>query len=166
VANVGVAAGIAYASGSRVHAFSVPLLALSISGAFAAALADTFGTELGTLWGRKPFLMSRGTRVTPGTRGAISLAGVAGGLAGALLVAAAGAATGFHPVSWAWLVVLAGIFGSLAESALIDLSARRGIAVDHEFCNAFNTFAGAALAFEVAASLALGRLYVPFSRLS
>jgi uncharacterized membrane protein len=101
-------------------------------------------------------------RVTPGTRGAVSGAGLAGGLAGALLVAAAGAAAGLYGWRWIGIVAAAGVAGSIAESLLIDLAARRGVAVDHEFCNAFNTFVGAAVAWEIASTAALGRLYVPF----
>jgi uncharacterized membrane protein len=81
-------------------------------------------------------------------------------------VAATGAATGLYPFALLWIVVAAGIAGSLAESVLIDVSARRGISVDHEFCNAFNTLVGAAVAGEIAASIALGRAYIPFGWLS
>ena len=161
-ANVSVGAAIAFAMHGRVFASSVPVLALALAGSFAAALADTFGTELGTLWGRRPVLLSKLRRVPPGTRGAVSGAGLLGGLLGALLVAAAGAAAGLYGYRWIGIVVAAGLAGSVAESLLIDLAARRGAAVDHEFCNLFNTFVGAAVAWEIAASLALGRLYVPF----
>lgn len=163
-ANVGVGAWLAFAAGSRAAA--APILALAISGAFAAALADTFGTELGTLYGRAPFLISRGRRVAPGTRGAVSLAGLLGGLLGAALVGAVGAAAGLYAARLVWIVVLAGLIGSVAESLLIDLSARSGVSADHEFCNAFNTLVGAAAAVEIAASLALGRAYFPFSGLA
>jgi uncharacterized protein (TIGR00297 family) len=165
-ANVAVGAWLAYAAGSLTHASAIPVLALALAGAFAAALADTFGTELGTLYGRRPFLLSRMRAVPPGTRGAVSGAGILGGVLGAALVAATGAAAGLYPFALVWIVVAAGIVGSLAESVLIDVSARRGISVDHEFCNAFNTLAGAAVAGEIAASIALGRAYVPFGWLS
>jgi uncharacterized protein (TIGR00297 family) len=161
-ANVSVGAGIAFAMASRVSASSVPVLPLALSASFAAALADTFGTELGTLFGRRPFLLSGMRRVAPGTRGAVSGAGLLGGVLGALLVGAAGAAGGLYGVRALWIVVVAGVAGSLAESLLIDLAARRGVAVDHEFCNAFNTLVGAAVAWEIAASIALRRVYVPF----
>jgi len=161
-ANVGVGAWLAFAA-SRSPA--APILALAISGAFAAALADTFGTELGTLYGRSPFLISRGRRVAPGTRGAISPAGLLGGLLGAALVGAVGAAAGLYNARFVGIVVLAGILGSVAESLLIDLSARSGISADHEFCNAFNTLVGAAAAVEIAASIALGAVYLPFGKL-
>jgi uncharacterized protein (TIGR00297 family) len=147
---------------SRVSAASVPVLPLALAASLAAALADTFGTELGTLFGRRPLLLSAMKRVPPGTRGAVSGAGVLGGALGAALVAAAGAAGGLYALRWAWIVAAAGIAGSLAESLLIDLAGRRGVAVDHEFCNAFNTLVGAAVAWEIAASIALGRAYVPF----
>jgi uncharacterized protein (TIGR00297 family) len=166
LANTAVGAWLAFAIGSRTHASSIPVLPLALAGSFAAALADTFGTELGTLLGRRPFLLSRMRAVPPGTRGAVSGAGILGGILGAGLVAATGAATGLYPFALLWVVIAAGIAGSLAESVLIDVSARRGISVDHEFCNAFNTLVGAAVAGELAASIALGRLYVPFGLLS
>ena len=161
-ANVSVGAWLALAMRARIVASAVPVLPLALAGAFAAALADTFGTELGTLWGRRPVLLSRMRRVPPGTRGAVSGAGVLGGVLGALLVATAGAGTGLYGVRWIGIVAAAGVAGSIAESLLIDLAARRGKRVDHEFCNAFNTAVGAAVAFEIAASIALGRLYGPF----
>jgi uncharacterized protein (TIGR00297 family) len=161
-ANVSVGAALAVAMHGRVFESSLPVLPLALAGSFAAALADTFGTELGTLFGRRPFLLSAMKRVPPGTRGAVSGAGILGGVLGALLVGAAGAASGLYEFRWIGIVAAAGIAGSLAESLLIDFAARRGVAVDHEFCNAFNTLVGAAVAWEIAASVALGRLYVPF----
>src|SRR5262249_20905034 len=152
---------LAFAAGSRPEA--APVLALALAGSFAAALADTFGTELGSLYGRSPFLISRGKRVTAGTRGAVSLPGLAGGLFGAGLVGTAGAVGGLFGFRLVAVVALAGLLGSIAESLLIDLSARRGISVDHEFCNGFNTLVGAAVALEVSISLAIGRVYVPFA---
>jgi len=161
-ANVSVGAAMAVAMHGRVFESSVPVLPLALAGSFAAALADTFGTELGTLYGRRPFLLSTMARVPPGTRGAVSGAGILGGALGAALVGAAGVAAGLYDVRWIGLVAAAGVAGSLAESLLIDLAARRGVAVDHEFCNAFNTLVGAAVAWEIAASVALRRVYVPF----
>jgi len=165
-ANVAVGAWLAFAAGGRVSAFRVPILALALSGSFAAALADTFGTELGTLFGRRPFLLSRWKLVEPGTKGAVSLAGIVGGLLGALLIGATGVAAGLYSFRLIWIAVVAGILGSLAESILIDGSDRAGISVDHEFCNAFNTFVGAAVGLEIAACLALGRVYIPFGGLA
>ena len=164
-ANVGTGAILAAAMGTGVRAASIPLLGLALAGSFAAALADTFGTELGSLYGRRPVLMSRARRVAPGTRGAVSGAGIVGGLLGAALVAVAGAAGRLYPFALAPIVVAAGIVGSLAESLIIDLAERRGTRLDHEFCNAFNTLVGAGVAWEIAASIAIGRLYVPFAGL-
>ncbi len=166
VANVGVGAWLAFAIGGGVTAASTPILTLALAGSFAAALADTFGTELGTLYGRRPFLFSSWSRVPPGTRGAVSGAGIAGGLLGATLIGVTASAAGLFPVRFVWIVLVAGLVGSLAESFLIDGSGRFGISVDHDFCNAFNTFVGACVALELAASLALGRPYIPFSGLA
>jgi uncharacterized membrane protein len=54
-----------------------------------------------------------------------------------------------------------GFLGALAESVLIDARRRSGVRLDHEFANAFNTFAGALLALEIALSLENGALYWP-----
>ena len=170
-ANVGVGAWIAFAM-SRSPGPGLPVAgAFALAGSFAAALADTFGTEFGTLFGKSPVLVSRLKRVPPGTRGAVSLPGVLGGILGAALVAAAAlrwlstAPSAPGPVVSFLLIVLAGTAGSLAESVLIDFCARRGISLDHDFCNAFNTWVGAVAAVEIVTSLAMRRPYIPFSRL-
>jgi uncharacterized protein (TIGR00297 family) len=101
--------------------------------------------------------------VPPGTPGAISWQGTLAGLAGAALIGGVGFAAGLIPLRLVSAVAIAGAAGSLAESLLADLGARRGFRLDHEFGNALNTFAGAAIAAEIAASLAGGSLYVPMA---
>jgi uncharacterized protein (TIGR00297 family) len=131
-------------------------------GAFAAALADTLGTELGSLYGRRPVSLAARKPVPPGTSGAVSGAGIAGGLAGGALIGAVAALVGLVPWSAASIGAVAGAAGSLAESLLADAARLRGGRIEHDFANAFNTFVGAAVAAEIAASLELGRLYLPF----
>jgi uncharacterized protein (TIGR00297 family) len=141
---------------------AIALAGVAFSAAFAAALADTLGTEVGSLAGRTAYSLTRLRRARPGSRGAVSVEGTIAGAGGALLVAAAAAA--FGVASWRSLgaITAGGIAGSLAESLLLDATARRGIEVDHEFVNLFNTFVGALVALEVAVSAALGHLYIPF----
>ncbi len=55
-------------------------------GAFAAAAADTWGTEVGTLVGGPTWGVTTGRRVAPGTSGGVSAAGTAGAVAGAVVV--------------------------------------------------------------------------------
>lgn len=57
-------------------------------GAFAAAAADTWATEIGTRFGGTPRLVTTGRKVPVGTSGGISGAGLLGGMAGALVVGA------------------------------------------------------------------------------
>lgn len=60
------------------------------------------------------------------------------------------------------LAVLSGGFlGAIAESLLADVGRRRGMRLDHEFANAFNTFIGGLAALEIALSVEAGRLYWP-----
>ena len=64
-----------------------PALYWGFVGAFAAAAADTWGTEIGTLVGGPTRRLGLGRAVPPGTSGGVSLAGTAGASAGALVVA-------------------------------------------------------------------------------
>jgi len=138
--------------------------ALAFAGCFAAALADTLGTEVGSLYGNRAFSPTLGTALPVGTPGAISWPGTLAGLAGAILVGLVAAATGSIPFSLLWVVAVAGLLGSLAESVVNDLGRLRGLRLDHEFANAFNTFVGAIVALEIALSLEKGGLYLPIER--
>jgi uncharacterized protein (TIGR00297 family) len=60
-------------------------LALGI-GSLAASAADTWATEIGTLYGTSPRSILTGRRVVPGTSGGVSLVGFAAAIAGALFV--------------------------------------------------------------------------------
>jgi uncharacterized membrane protein len=61
------------------------------------------------------------------------------------------------------VVAVAGLAGSLAESLVHDAAGQRGVRLDHEFANAFNTFVGALVALELAASLEKGALFLPLA---
>ena len=161
IANGAVPAALCLMAWAARSGWSSALTA-AFAGALAAALADTLGTELGSLWGRRPISILAGGAVPPGTAGAVSWAGIAGGTAGACLIAAIAAAVGLVPWGRAWVVAAAGVVGSLAESLLADAARLRGRRVEHEFANAFNTFVGAAAALEIWASLDAGRLRMPF----
>ena len=160
IANCGVAVAILLvAAGGRP---SLPdAVAAAFAGAFAAALADTLGTEVGSLAGRTPFSPLQGGRVPPGTPGAVSWQGTLAGAAGALAIAGIGFAVGLIPGALVWAVAVGGVAGSLAESCLADLGRLRGFRLDHEFANALCTFAGAAMAAEIALSVAKGAVYLP-----
>ena len=86
--------------------------------AFAAALADTTGTELGQLYGKRPVLLPTFRPVSVGTEGAVSLEGTILGLLFAALMA--GAAWGLELIRPAHLcvIVLASLVGIIAESLL------------------------------------------------
>ena len=62
------------------------LLLVGFSASFAAKLADTFGSEIGKRWGRRPVLITTLRSVPPGTEGAISLAGTLASAAGSVLM--------------------------------------------------------------------------------
>lgn len=54
----------------------------------AATTSDTWATEIGRTYGGTPLSVRTGTRVPPGTSGAVTLAGMAASVAGAALIAA------------------------------------------------------------------------------
>ncbi len=89
--------------------------AFAFAGAFAAANADTWGTEIGTLVKQAPRSILTFRPVAPGLSGGITTAGTLAEVAGALAVAAAALtldAGAFVPVA------CAGIAGALADSLL------------------------------------------------
>jgi uncharacterized protein (TIGR00297 family) len=120
-------------------------LVLACSGGWAPPAADTCSSEVGKAYGRRTFLITSLRPVPPGTEGAISLEGTLGGLLGAAIVAAAGAALGVYSWPLAALVALAGLLGSLAESVIGTVAERRGW-LDNNLLNALNTAIGAGLA--------------------
>lgn len=112
LANGGVYAGAAFGS---LMAASPTWFAIG-AGALAASAADTWATEIGTLVAGRPISIISGRRVEPGTSGAISLAGTAASVVGALFI---GGVTAFAdwPVPFV-AVVIGGVAGALADSLL------------------------------------------------
>ena len=127
------------------------LPAFAFVAAFAAALADTLGTEVGTLSRGRAFSPLTLRPLPAGTPGAISWPGTAACLAGAMLIAVAGWRLHLVPGSLLWVVAVAGFLGAMAESVLNSLGPRLGFRLDHEFANALNTFLGAVVALRIAA---------------
>ncbi len=125
------------------------LLALAFAAAVASAAADTCSSEIGKAYGRRTVLITSLRPAAAGTEGAVSLEGTLGGLAGALAVGATGVLTGFFAWDAALVVAVAGLLGSLAESALGAAAARRG-PVDDDLLNLANTAIGALAAVWIA----------------
>jgi uncharacterized protein (TIGR00297 family) len=91
-------------------------LAAAAAGALAAAAADTWATELGVLFGGTPRTLAGLRPVPPGTSGAVSVAGSAGMVAGALAIALAARALGLTDA--VAIVTVAGCAGALADTLL------------------------------------------------
>ncbi|HWZ86027.1 MAG TPA: DUF92 domain-containing protein [Thermoanaerobaculia bacterium] len=125
------------------------LPAVAFAAAFGAALADTLGTEVGTLYGRRAFSPLALQPLPPGTPGAVSLPGTAASLAGAFAIAGAGYLIGLFPEAAVWVAGLAAFLGAMSESLLNDFGRRAGFGLDHEFANGLNTFVGAMLALRI-----------------
>jgi len=86
-------------------------------GALAAATADTWATEVGTLWGGMPRSLLTGEAVPPGTSGGVTSIGTLAGVAGAIGLGIGGIALGWGLAS-ATAGLLGGIGGMLADSLL------------------------------------------------
>jgi uncharacterized protein (TIGR00297 family) len=86
-------------------------------GALAAAAADTWGTEIGTLAARPPRLITTGRPVPVGTSGGVTLPGLLATLAGALFAALLVWLLGWPPVV-AGAALAGGVAGALADSLL------------------------------------------------
>ncbi|MGC8917319.1 MAG: DUF92 domain-containing protein [Thermoanaerobaculum sp.] len=85
----------------------------------AAAWADTWGSELGKLWGTRVFRLPDFARVPPGTPGGVSFAGLLASGLGAATAAGLGVAFGLvSEPTWAGLLALAAFVATLGESLL------------------------------------------------
>lgn len=134
---------------------------VAFAAALAAALADTLGTEIGGLYGRRPFSPLTFSRRAVGDAGAVSAAGILAGAAGAAAVGAVASLTGLIPAAAIPIVAASGIVGSLAESAILDFGRGLGVRLDHDFANALNTLVGALVALEIALSFEARALFLP-----
>ena len=94
---------LAYAA-SRGH----PAALWAYAGALAAALADTTSSEIGTLSPSKPWLLTTGEPVSPGTNGGVSWLGYGAAFAALLLMVTVAWLSGF------WRIVLEGHEGGIA----------------------------------------------------
>ncbi len=117
-ANGGVAWGLLLVYVAAPH----PDLWIGFLGAFAAAAADTWATELGALSPRQPRSLRTGRRVPRGTSGAVSLTGTLASLGGAASIGLSAAPflaeiEGLVP-AWAGvaIVVGSGVVGAIADS--------------------------------------------------
>jgi uncharacterized protein (TIGR00297 family) len=112
LANGGVAAAAALAWVALPDALW-PKAALL--GALAAANADTWATEIGSLWGGSPRRIVDLKPAAPGDSGAVSAVGTLAAALGAALVASVGIGLGPRTVAAA---ALAGLLGALFDSLL------------------------------------------------
>jgi uncharacterized protein (TIGR00297 family) len=85
-------------------------------GALSASAADTWGTEIGTLLGGEPRSIVSGRRVAAGASGGITLAGTAGTVGGAGVMALAAALTDW-PVGIG-VILVSGVVGAMTDSIL------------------------------------------------
>ncbi len=94
-------------------------LAFAALGALAAASSDTWSTEIGTLFGGPPRMLTTGKLVEPGMSGGVSALGLVGGAAGALFIALIGAwAIPQHHTQLVIAAAAGGMGGCLADSLL------------------------------------------------
>jgi uncharacterized protein (TIGR00297 family) len=94
-------------------------LAFAALGALAAAASDTWSTEIGTLLGGSPRLITTGRVTETGMSGGVTLAGFGAGIAGALFVAMLGAfAIPAHYRQLALAAAIGGFGGCLADSVI------------------------------------------------
>jgi len=148
LANCGTALGLSVAI--AIFPGQAGVLGLGIAAAFATALSDTLGSEVGQLYGKTPFLPTTFRRVPPGTEGAISVEGTLAGIAGSLVMGTIGWATGIYGILGIALIAIGAFVGTLVESyvgAIWGQDARIG----NETMNFMNTVVGAAVAMGVAA---------------
>ena len=94
------------------------IFAVAAASALTAAGADTWSTEIGTMWGGTPWSIRTMRRVPIGTSGAITIGGTLGGVLGAITLATLAAVFGMIPTSSIVAVSLGGVGGAAADTIL------------------------------------------------
>ena len=113
-----LANGGVFAAAALGHVLHPSIIWLAVGGgALAAAAADTWATEIGSLTSRPPRDILRWNPVPPGTSGGVTLVGTMASVAGSAFVAAMAGLAGWPPPS-VIAVLIGGIAGSLADSIL------------------------------------------------
>lgn len=115
-----IANGGVFAASILLSAIAVDKLAVTLSlaalGALAAAAADTWATEIGTLYGGTPRSLLTRRPVPPGSSGGVSIAGSLAMIAGAAFIG--GMAIWLDLTSDFPIVLIAGVAGAIADSLL------------------------------------------------
>ncbi len=115
-ANGGIAGALMIA-----HMFlGSPIFYAMYLGSLAAATADTWATELGTLGKSRPRLVTNWQAVEAGTSGGVSLRGTLSGMAGAACIGLSGSLFVAADLRWSVIAaaIISGFVGSLADSLL------------------------------------------------
>lgn len=124
LANTGPQAAMAVAAlvaGSSARAD--PAVFVGIAGGFAAATADTWASELGSVFGGRPVSLRSLRPTRPGESGAISAAGTVLGLGGALLIGVLGLLS-------VWAIVRASVVPALEAGLVIFAAGAVGFFLD------------------------------------
>ena len=141
-ANIAVGAAFAVLAAGTAYPRAC---AVAMVAAFATAAADTAASEIGQAYGRRHYLVTTFRPVSPGTEGAVSLAGaIAGALASAILALSAWGA-GMISVSSSVVVVIAAFAGTTLESYVAAIGGASGT-TRHHLLNFANTLVGAVVA--------------------
>lgn len=101
----------------RQSAFTA-MLAVAASSALTAAGADTWSTEIGTLWGGKPWSLRTMGPVPVGTSGAITVGGTLGGAFGSVTLATLAATFGMIQTGSIGAVAIGGFAGATIDTMI------------------------------------------------
>jgi uncharacterized protein (TIGR00297 family) len=116
--------------------------------ALAEATADTVASEVGEVVGGAPLLVTTGSRVAPGTDGAISLAGTVAGTGGAVLVVLVAVFTLGLGVGDAACAEVGAVGGLFVDSLLGATAERRGW-LNNDAVNFLSTLAASVIAVAI-----------------
>jgi uncharacterized protein (TIGR00297 family) len=109
-------AGAAALASGIVPPAATDVVAVAATAALAAAGADSWATELGTLAGGRPWSLRTRGRVAIGVSGAITAAGTAASAAGAFLLASLAGALTVVPQRAIPVVAVAGLAGAFVDT--------------------------------------------------
>lgn len=144
LANLAVAAAGALVFGATGNVACL----VAVAAALAEAATDTVASEVGQAQRRDAWMITTGVRVSAGTDGGITLFGTVAGLAAGLAIAVVAAACGGVTRQRMWIPVVAGFVGMLADSAMGATIQRRGW-ISNQGVNFVATLIAAGMAYGI-----------------
>ena len=144
------ATGLFFAVLIKLNLLNIILLKIGFAASFTAKLADTFGSEIGKIYGKNTFLITSFKKVKKGTEGGVSLEGTFASLLGSILMTLIMFFLGFVITEKQFLIVSSSGFLATIFESYIGAIFQDKLKLSNEGVNSIQTSFSSFLAISLA----------------